>query len=667
LVLGIWFLEFGYGMAKEPLGSVLHYIRQIASAPASQELTDKELLESFAAGREEPAFALLMQRHGALVWGVCRRVLRQAQDAEDAFQATFLVLARKAGRIRWQTDVGNWLYTVAMRTAMKAKAAAMRRCGREGRLQEMPATGANSDSAWVEMRPILDEELNRLPLKYRAPVVLHYFEGKTYAQAARALGWPAGTVSTRLAQARHLLRGRLARRGVALSTGLLAAALAENGASAMAPAALMDSTLKAAALFAAGQAMTASLISAKAAALTEGVLKAMFLTKFKIGAALALALGVLGASAGVMGYRLLPTVEAEGPLSNQPDVQVADADPPKPDKPKQEIDRLRQENEELRRELRAIKDKLNELERKFEPKADDGERVLYQGKPVDHWLKVLKDRDAGYRIQAIKALGAIGAGDKRTIPAILECLKDRQVGYSAGQALAGIGKDGVAALIGSLKAKDREARANAITALNEMGPEAKEAVPALIESLEEKDKDFRLGAAYALGRIAPASQSAIPALIKLLQEDDIRATAVDALARFREVAVPALSEALRDRHAKIRNGAAVSLCLIPGQAKQAIPGLIQAAADNNWSIHQNAEGALVQLGADAVPALVEALKDKDPVIRTASAQILGQIGPSAASSALPALARAMGDDNENVRKAAAKAYKRFPSQSQADP
>ncbi len=195
-------------MAKEPLGTVLHYIRQMASAPANQELTDKELLESFVACRDEGAFGALVQRHGALVWGVCRRVLRQDQDAEDAFQATFLVLARKAGRVRWQADVGNWLYAVAMRTAIKAKSGASRRCGREGPLQDMPATEMNAESAWLEIKPILDEELNRLPLKYRAPVVLHYFEGKTYAQAAQALGWPAGTVSTRLAQARHLLRGR---------------------------------------------------------------------------------------------------------------------------------------------------------------------------------------------------------------------------------------------------------------------------------------------------------------------------------------------------------------------------------------------------------------------------------------------------------------------------
>ena len=117
-------------MPKEPLGNVLDYIRQIAGAPAGQNLTDQELLHNFTTVRDQAAFALLVQRHGPLVWGVCRRVLRQTQDAEDAFQATFLVLARKAGRIRWQADVSNWLYAVAWRTAQKAKSNANRRCGR---------------------------------------------------------------------------------------------------------------------------------------------------------------------------------------------------------------------------------------------------------------------------------------------------------------------------------------------------------------------------------------------------------------------------------------------------------------------------------------------------------------------------------------------------------
>jgi RNA polymerase sigma factor (sigma-70 family) len=653
-------------MAKEPLGSVLHYIRQMACAPANQELTDKELLESFVACRDEAAFAALVQRHGPLVWGVCRRVLHQDQDAEDAFQATFLVLSRKAGRIRWQADVGNWLYAVAMRTAMKAKSGASRRCAREGPLQDMPVAEANGESTWPELRPILDEELNRLPLKYRAPVVLHYFEGKTYAQAAQALGWPAGTVSTRLAQARHLLRGRLARRGVALSTGLLATALSENAATAMAPPALVDTTVKAATLLAAGQAGT--VISTKVATLTHGVLKTMFLTKLKISAALVLALGALGAGAGVMGYRMLPAVEANGPTNGKPGGEVAADDQPKPDTPKQDIDRLRRENEELRRELRAIRDKLNELNPELAPK-EERQQVTFQGKPVDYWLKMLKDRDPEFRKKAIMALGAIGVDDKRVIPALVGSLKDKvsDVPNAAAEALAFIGKDAVRTLQELLKGKDKELRKWAAVSLSGIGPEGKDAIPALIECLEDEDASLRGWAVGALGRMAPESKSAIPALIKLLRSDASRSSAVDALNRFHELAVPVWREALKDRDDKIRAAAAESLALIGGAAKGANPDLIRALADKDQEVRQRAGIALVRVGAEAVPALVEALKDKDPVIRAGSAQVLGEMGSTVAASAVPALVKAMGDEDKRVREAAGWAYKRFPAQGQADP
>ncbi len=685
-------------MAKEPLGNVLHYIRQISSAPANQELTDKELLESFVACRDEAAFAVLVQRHGALVWGVCQRVLQQTEDAEDAFQATFLVLARKAGRIRWQADVGNWLYAVAMRTAMKAKSGASRRCGREGPLQDMPATEMNGESAWLEIKPILDEELNRLPLKYRAPVVLHYFEGKTYAQAAQALGWPAGTVSTRLAQARHLLRGRLARRGIALSTGLLAAALSENGATAMAPAALVDTTIKAATLLATlgwhafaapgaalvttsvlGRESMAPTISGKVATLTEGVLKAMFLTKLKVVAALVLALGALGAGAGVMGYRMLPAVEANGLQSDRPPAQVADADQPKNEKPKQEIeqlrreiDRLRRTIEDLRRELRPLRNKIGEPNPGLLPENKETQQITFQGKPADYWLKMLKDRDPEFRMKAINALGAIGVDDRRVIPALIGSLKDKSlnVAQAAADALGlGIGKDAVPRLLELLKGKDSVLREGAAMALSRIGPKAKEAIPALIESLEDENNNLRSWAASALGSMASESKSAIPVLIKLMKDEDqnVRGSADLALIQFRQLAVPALSEALKDEDDKTRASAAYCLGQIGGAAKGAVPVLIVGLGDKDQKVRQNVGWALARVGPDAVPALVEALKDKDPVIRAASAQVLGEMGPKFANSALPALVKAMGDEDKRVREAAAQAYKHFPSQGQTDP
>ena len=180
-------------------------------------LTDGQLLARFVATRDEPAFAALVRRHGPMVLGVCRRLLPRGPDAEDAFQATFLVLFRRARALDRGGSVANWLYTVAYHVALRARADAARRrqCERAvPRRDEAPAA-----DVWSDLRPVLDEELTRLPDKYRAPVVLCYLEGKTNEEAGRLLGCPVGTVKGRLSRARDLLRARLARRGVTLSAG----------------------------------------------------------------------------------------------------------------------------------------------------------------------------------------------------------------------------------------------------------------------------------------------------------------------------------------------------------------------------------------------------------------------------------------------------------------
>jgi RNA polymerase sigma-70 factor (ECF subfamily) len=166
----------------------------------------------FASERDEEAFAVLVRRHGPLVLGVCRRVLGAAPDAEDAFQATFLVLARKAGSIRDPHLLGSWLYGVASRIARKARRAANKRQAREQQLNGRVACAASA-SADPDLLPVLEEELRRLPEKIRAAVGLCYLEGKTNEEAARLLHWPTGTVKGRLARARCLLRQRLTRRG----------------------------------------------------------------------------------------------------------------------------------------------------------------------------------------------------------------------------------------------------------------------------------------------------------------------------------------------------------------------------------------------------------------------------------------------------------------------
>lgn len=201
-------------------------------AVSDQGMSDEELLQRFLQsgdGLAQEAFAALMRRHGPMVLGVCRHILGRHQDAEDAFQATFLVLARKAGSIRARNVLGRWLYEVAYRTAVRARVSAMRRQAHERQGAQMTVVATEDQgNAWEELRPVLHEELRRLPEKYRTPVVLCYLEGKTNEEAAKLLQWPVGTVKGRLSRARDMLRSRLDRRGVSLSLALLIFALSKN-------------------------------------------------------------------------------------------------------------------------------------------------------------------------------------------------------------------------------------------------------------------------------------------------------------------------------------------------------------------------------------------------------------------------------------------------------
>ena len=280
-------------MGKGQIGSVMHYLRGLFRSPAG-EPTDQDLLHAFAARRDEAAFAVLMERHGPLVWGVCRRLLGHEQDAEDAFQATFLVLARKAGSVAWRADAGNWLYAVALRVAREARARAGRRRRVEREVVVAAPDGPNNEPD-REACGIVVEEVQRLPEKYRLPVVLCYLQGKTYGEAAQLLGWPEGTVSGRLGRARELLRRRLLRRGLGLPAGGVATLLATTAVRAAVPAALVQATLRAAAMFAGAEGT-----SSTPAILAEEVLRAMFLSKLKLGAAVVLALAVIGTGLSVL-------------------------------------------------------------------------------------------------------------------------------------------------------------------------------------------------------------------------------------------------------------------------------------------------------------------------------------------------------------------------------
>jgi RNA polymerase sigma factor (sigma-70 family) len=291
------------------LGVVLRHIHKLAACRKDEEVPDAQLLERFTTHRDEAAFAALLERHGAMVLSVCRSVVHDLHDAEDAFQAAFLVLAQKAGSIHRRESVSGWLYRVAYHLAVKAQASAARRKVHEQRAVVMPSADPLLDLNLRELRGVLYEELERLPESYRAVLVLCYLEEKTQEEAARLLGWTKGAVIGRLQRGRELLRKRLRRRGLVLSATLSAAVLALGSASAAVPASLTDATLQAALKLAGGQGMAAGLVSARAAALVEGANAIMFTSKAKIITILLLALGV--GAAGLTALR--HTVRAANP------------------------------------------------------------------------------------------------------------------------------------------------------------------------------------------------------------------------------------------------------------------------------------------------------------------------------------------------------------------
>src|SRR5262245_18013984 len=276
-------------------------MRQLVGARGLAEFNDGQLLKSFVEKQDEAAFAALVSRHGSLVLGVCRRLLPNEHDAEDAFQATFLVLFRRSRFLNRQGSLANWLYTVAYHAALRAKCNAARRQRHERQAGDMRREEPQAEHAWHVLQPVIDEEVSRLPTKYRLPVLICYLQGKTHEEAARQLAWPVGTVKGRLARARTLLRTRLTRRGILLPTALLGGGLAEKAQAAV-PALLLDRTVKLVSHLVAGNVVMA-FTSVSASALAEGVLKTMFVTKLKIVTTILLVISVVGLGAGTIAHR----------------------------------------------------------------------------------------------------------------------------------------------------------------------------------------------------------------------------------------------------------------------------------------------------------------------------------------------------------------------------
>ena len=295
-------------MANLALNRIVRHLHKVALTGDDARLSDGELLTCFLTHGDEAAFAALVHRYGPMVFGVCQRVLHNRQDAEDAFQATFLVLVRKGNSIVPRDVVGNWLYGVAFRTALEAKKAAAKRREKE---RKVSRTEAVHGEVPPDLTEVLDQELDKLPDKYLAhPFVLCDVQGKTRKEAARHLNCPDGTVAGNLARARQLLARRLALRGVVVSAGGLALFFSQNVASAAVPATLVASTVKAGALYAAGSALAGGAISANVAALADGVMKTMVIMKLKTLATCVLAFCFLTVGLGLVGHSSWPNAQA---------------------------------------------------------------------------------------------------------------------------------------------------------------------------------------------------------------------------------------------------------------------------------------------------------------------------------------------------------------------
>jgi RNA polymerase sigma factor (sigma-70 family) len=302
-------------MPTSSLPRFLVQLKQSMAAETLSDLSDYDLLQRFLTDQDAAAFRALLHRHGPMVFRICRRVLGRDQDAEDAFQAGFLVLSRKAGTIRKQTSLASWLHGVAYRTALAARKDLARRRKHEADAgRTVRPASLHDDATWAEVRALLDEELERLPARLRAPLILCYLEGLTQDEAARQLHHSKATFRRDLDRGRALLGARLRGRGIAVSAALAAPLLTDCSAQAAVPAQLIATTTEIAGRLAAGRAVTLA-VSSRVAALMEGVMRPMLLTQTRIVAMVLAAVLLLG---GAMSAGVFAPNAGTGPASAQP-------------------------------------------------------------------------------------------------------------------------------------------------------------------------------------------------------------------------------------------------------------------------------------------------------------------------------------------------------------
>ena len=280
-------------MGQPTLSNLLHRLNRLLD----DGLTDADLLARFADNRDEAAFEVLVWRHGPMVYSLCRRLLRRREDADDAFQAAFLILVRKARSISKRISLSSWLYKVTYRVALEVQAREAKHAVPAQCDADFPAAEPADDAARRDLQRVVAEEVDRLPEKYRLPVVLCYLSGKTTEEAARRLGCPRGTILSRLATVRKRLHGRLTRRGLGLTAVALAAALKQKAVAT--PAVLVSLTVKAAAWLAAGSAGGFGAVSGPVLFLMQGALKTMLIQKMKWAMAVLMAAALIGGGIGV--------------------------------------------------------------------------------------------------------------------------------------------------------------------------------------------------------------------------------------------------------------------------------------------------------------------------------------------------------------------------------
>jgi RNA polymerase sigma factor (sigma-70 family) len=406
-------------MASRSSLSVVNHIQRLFGAGTVAALSENQLLERFVVHGDEAAFEAILHRHGAMVLGVCRRLLSDVHDVEDAFQATFLVLVKKAATIRDRDVLGTWLYRVAHRVAVRARIEARRRRGRDWSCMEEPAANDTpvEREALADLKAVMEEEVARLTERYRSPFVLCALEGQTCEQAAAELGCPVGTVKSRLSRAREKLQSRLVRRGLTPSVGLVAMCLSPEPAAAM-PARLVNSTIRAATQMAAGRAITAGTVSAAVAALLEGTLKTMSISSLKYATAALSAAIVVATGAGLFadqtpGNSPAETVDQATP--NNPVSNVVREPTPSPPADRQaDLASLAQARyQAAQRSLKAARDQYRAGEIAIDALRSKAARVLEAQRDLnktktnglaalDAYLRVMKESERAAQTKADK-------------------------------------------------------------------------------------------------------------------------------------------------------------------------------------------------------------------------------------------------------------------------